>query len=161
MESFVQGIIPDFLRGPLIAVSYLGKYPVFQILIAVILLFLVSKKMNRAAVILLLAMISEGFLSYYLKQFIHEARPQASLVQVFEKLNDFSFPSGHAFSFTVLFGFCAYLSHKFIKFICLLMIVSVGVSRIYLGEHFVSDVLGGYLLGLILLYAAVKLYNKK
>jgi membrane-associated phospholipid phosphatase len=67
-----------------------------------------------------------------------------------------SFPSGHVFSATVIYGFCIYLTFRFIKNATLkwigstmlaLLILLIGISRIYLGVHWLSDALAGYVTG--------------
>ena len=67
-----------------------------------------------------------------------------------------SFPSGHVFSATVIYGFCIYLAFRFIKKATIkwvvstslsLLILLIGFSRVYLGVHWLSDVLAGYITG--------------
>ena len=82
-------------------------------------------------------------------------------------LNSYSFPSGHVMFYVGFFGFVAFLVFSLLKpsmkrtlilvFINL-WIVLIGVSRISLGEHWASDVLGAYLLGSLTLVAIVQLY---
>jgi len=68
----------------------------------------------------------------------------------------YSFPSGHVFSATVLYGFCIYLTFRFINnpvikwtvsALLVLLILLIGFSRIYLGVHWLSDTLAGYVTG--------------
>jgi membrane-associated phospholipid phosphatase len=67
-----------------------------------------------------------------------------------------SFPSGHVFSATVIYGFCIYLAFRFINnatvkwivaTLLVLLILLIGFSRVYLGVHWLSDVLAGYVTG--------------
>ena len=69
----------------------------------------------------------------------------------------YSFPSGHVFSATVIYGFCIYLTFRFIKnatvkwtvsALLSLLILLIGLSRIYLGVHWFSDTLAGHVTGL-------------
>jgi len=78
----------------------------------------------------------------------------------------YSFPSGHSALSIALFGFWVYFGWRNIKswkrklnllFACLLIILAVGFSRLYLGLHYLSDVLGGYLLGLLWLIIGINL----
>lgn len=75
------------------------------------------------------------------------------------QIHTFSFPSGHASGSLIAYGLLAYLAWhllpqpwNYIVVICLIaLIVLIGVSRIYLGAHFPSDVIAGWALGLIAL----------
>jgi undecaprenyl-diphosphatase len=67
-----------------------------------------------------------------------------------------SFPSGHVFSATVIYGFCIYLALRFIKkatvkwtvsTLLALLVLLIGFSRVYLGVHWLSDALAGYVTG--------------
>ena len=88
------------------------------------------------------------------KIFIH--RPRPSIAYYLE--SSFSFPSGHAALSVALYGFVAYVLLRTVKlkkrryrtgilFLTLSIIFAIGLSRLYLGVHFLSDVWGGYLLG--------------
>ena len=93
---------------------------------------------------------------------------------IFQSFNQYAYPSGHVLFFVVFFGFVAYLAWKFLAgwvrwtaiSICATLIVLIGPSRIYLGEHWVSDVIGSDIIGtfwliiLILLYQAALLRKR-
>lgn len=90
------------------------------------------------------------------KYLVHRPRPDTDLVQIQELVTGKSFPSLHVLVFTVFFGYLFYLAiFSFKKFwprvviasVSAFLILSIGVSRIFLGAHWASDVLGGYLLG--------------
>ena len=92
----------------------------------------------------------------------HRARPPMAVY-----LEDsFSFPSGHATLAVALYGFLAYVLIRELKsrgskvsvfFASLIVILLIGLSRIYLGVHYLSDVWGGYLLGFLWLLAGIAL----
>jgi undecaprenyl-diphosphatase len=99
--------------------------------------------------------ITSGFgevLLVILKLFFHRPRP----VQQIAAAKGYSFPSGHAFSAVIAYGFLIYTAWKLIKgealrftifSISILLIILVGISRIYLNVHWLTDVLGGYVAG--------------
>jgi undecaprenyl-diphosphatase len=111
--------------------------------------------------VLLLSSISNALL----KRFINRARPTAEhLVNV----TTLSYPSGHAMSAMAFYGFLMYLTYTFkmniflkvsLIVILFLFVLSVGLSRIYLGVHFPSDVAGGYIAGLFWASFCILLLN--
>jgi membrane-associated phospholipid phosphatase len=110
-----------------------------------------------------------GLISWLLKLLVSRPRPPAELVQIMVGTQGYSFPSGHIAWSTVIGGFLFYLAPRLVKSptivallraLLIVLILAVGLSRIYLGAHWLSDVVGGLLLGALLLYPAVVLYNK-
>jgi undecaprenyl-diphosphatase len=97
-----------------------------------------------------------SLLNILLKQFFHRQRPV--LENPLVTLSSFGFPSGHTMGATLLFGLLALLiahstrwawRHRIFAFAgAALLIALVGVSRIYLGAHYLTDVLGAIALGL-------------
>lgn len=125
------------------------------ILICGLLLFV---SYGRALVLLVVSNLA-GLLAAIIKKFITSPRPYLYFefhhpalhfvpgVQVFR---DHSFPSGHtttAFSMAVLLVLAS--KNRAFKLFCLVLAICVGWSRIYLGEHFFADVVGGSLLGTV------------
>ena len=107
--------------------------------------------------------------NHLLKLAVERPRPSPDLVDVFKELADFSFPSGHVMFYTAFFGFLFFLSYTLLqqsrkRLLLLLLfgglVVLVGPSRIYLGNHWVSDVLGAYLLGSLILAGAIVVYQR-
>lgn len=104
-----------------------------------------------------------------LKILINRPRPAADLVNVFVAETGKSFPSGHAFFGVVVLGMMAYLiiihqEKVYLKVLTAsvftVFILWVGASRIYLGVHWTSDVIGGYVVGVPFLMLEIWLYKK-
>jgi uncharacterized membrane protein YkvA (DUF1232 family) len=95
-----------------------------------------------------------------LKYLFHRPRPDA----VFDVLG-YSFPSGHSFFALVVYGFLAYVltrdmvgrRKEWIWLACVLAILLVGFSRVFLGEHYPSDVVAGFAVGLPWLWGCLAL----
>ena len=119
-----------------------------------------------------MALILSGVISTINEAFkivIGRPRPVADLVNVFVVETGKSFPSGHAFMAVVVLGMMAYLiiTHQTKHYLKVLtasvftvFILWVGASRIYLGAHWMSDVIGGYVIGSLFLALEIWLYQQ-
>ena len=134
-------------------ISYLGSQKGSIIIGAIVSVVLLKQGRKTYFVALWLVLLGVGLSVRYGKNIFHRIRPAD--VGFYEETN-FSFPSGHSTTAMVLFGMIAYFlirnsHHRKQRILYLLLglfiILLVGFSRIYLGVHFLSDVLGGYLLG--------------
>ena len=102
-----------------------------------------------------------ALLNFVLKNLFQRVRPQFYPLIV-EK--DYSFPSGHAmnsiiFYFSLVILLFTFIKNRIIRIVLIiissLLTILIGISRIYLGVHYPSDVLGGYVVGIIWLFCAV------
>lgn len=145
----------------------IGYQPWVLISPLVVLVFALIKR-NWAITFALLVALLGCLGDPLIKIIVHRPRPAAVYQLRTSPPTDFSFPSGHAATSMIIFGFllylaCIYLHHKLIRAfaitLCVLLIFGIGLSRIYLGEHWFSDVLGGYVYGLAWLTMVVAVYQ--
>lgn len=101
-----------------------------------------------------------GLVVLGLKTLFARARPDDPIVQA----GGYAFPSGHAFSAMVFFGYLIYLAHKHLRSSLLqamitigafTMIVLIGTSRVFLNVHWLTDVVGGFLAGFVWLVLSI------
>ena len=151
------GLIQFFVWATL-----LGKWQIIIIFTITALLVLWLWKKQYYLFPLLLSIIgSETFISIG-KTIFHRPRPKLAVYAE----QSFSFPSGHAAIAVAFYGFLTYILIKNTKqwkrkvnifFITLGLVILIGFSRLYLGVHYLSDIWGGYLVGIIWLIIAVSL----
>ncbi len=168
VERAVQSIHNPIVTILMEFVTGLGFNPLSYLLSGLVVLFVIVVGLRWESVMLLFAAVGVSLLGAVVKLIVHRARPSADLVNVFSKLNDYSFPSGHVLLFTAFLGFLIFLiytltPHSWARTLGLIflggLVALVGISRVYLGEHWPSDVLGGYLLGSLWLLLTVFVYR--
>lgn len=165
----VQSFHAPILTNAMIAVSWFGYAPqaVFIVILGAAAIAMLHRRQEAMA--LFVSSFCTLKLTSALKLLIHRPRPNASQVRVFLQLHDYSFPSGHVVFYVVFFGFLWYLvytlSRSYKRTIGLILlgipIVTIGYSRVFLGEHWASDVVGGYILGCLILMACIRLEQWK
>ncbi|MDP6101875.1 MAG: phosphatase PAP2 family protein [Dehalococcoidia bacterium] len=126
-------------------------------------------KKQRAEYIVLGAALLSLAINPVLKVLVDRPRPTEDLVVILRDVTGLGFPSGHAYTAMVLFGLFFYLTPivvpwrrmiPFLRLLFLSLIILMGVSRVYLGAHWPSDVLGGFLLGGIILSLLIHLHHQ-
>ncbi|ARJ38852.1 hypothetical protein SporoP8_08215 [Sporosarcina ureae] len=127
---------------------------------------LLWKKYRAQAVLFTIVLIGTGILNQVLKLIFKRARPD------FNRLIDiggYSFPSGHTMMAFSLYTVLAYIIWRNLKttgsriaivIVAIFMIVMIAVSRIYLGVHFPSDIVGGILASSVWLFASIAMYQR-
>lgn len=150
-------------------VTFLGNATpgIILTLLAVGILFLLKRRVEAA--FLFGSAVGAQILSDLFKFLVGRPRPDPSLLKTIPILHTYSFPSGHVLFYLGFFGFLLFLTYTLLPkgyirstllFLELLLLFSVGLSRIYVGAHWFSDVLGAYLLGFLWLMLVVFLFNK-
>lgn len=136
-------------------------------LITITVLLLIIVKNKKIGLLTLINLVTITILNQILKFILRRPRPTE-----FKIINEtgYSFPSGHSMISMAFYGFLIYLIYKNIKnkylkttliIILSLLIIAIGISRIYLGVHYVSDVIGGFLISISYLIVYIKLIKKK
>ncbi len=153
----LQRLPPDSVVGTLL--SYAGEVVWFLPLAALSVALLMRRWL--AASFILLASLTSVFIGEALKLLVASPRPSAELVRVVDPHQSYGFPSNTAFLSVVLLGMIVYLiwqpRRPVVVGILPLVVLLIGLSRMYIGEHWATDVVGGWLFGgawLLVLVAA-------
>ena len=137
---------------------------IFLITLTVILVILIKNKKIGLSIFSNLIIIT--VLNQLLKRILQ--RPRPTEFRIIEETG-YSFPSGHSMVSMAFYGYLIYLIYKYIenryvKWISIvllsILICTIGVSRIYLGVHYTSDVLGGFLVSISYLILFISTVNK-
>lgn len=132
--------------------------------IAIILFIAIKDKKIGITIALNLGIVT--ILNQLLKRILQRPRPEE-----FRIINEsgYSFPSGHSMISMAFYGFLIYLiyknvKNKYLKWTLItvlgILIVSIGISRIYLGVHYTSDVAAGFLVAIAYLIIYINMVNK-
>ena len=140
--------------------SFVGSFPVIA-LVAAALLAWAWRKRDRDAFVALLGVIAlNEALNFYLKHLFE--RPRPTLFEEIATLHSYSFPSGHAMAAAAIYGMIAVVAGRLVPRLKSWAAVGgfvlaslIGLSRIYLGAHWVTDVLAGYAAGATVLFAGI------
>ncbi|RZK79723.1 MAG: phosphatase PAP2 family protein [Pedobacter sp.] len=157
----------ELLDGTMKVVSWFGTMPHSLIMVIFTALIFYTFEYKREAGFTLLTLLS-GVISSGLKLLINRPRPTEDLVRIVEHAKHQSFPSGHTLFYTIFFGFLivmmSYLNSipRLLRLVVIslsaLMVFLVPMSRVYLGAHWFTDVLGGFILGILCLSLLGYLY---
>ena len=151
------------LGGLFRAAAFLGWMPVAVCLVAMTVVLLLSLRRRADAVLLLLLSLPMA-LAPLLKLPVGRPRPEYGITESLTL--SLSYPSGHAAFATLFGGFLIYLvwqggGRAWLRYGLsgglLLLVLLIGLSRLYLGVHWPSDVVGGYLYGVVALAGVIRL----
>lgn len=162
VHSYILGIRNKNLTSILLTITNISS--AYALIVLSILLLIIIKE-KKIPLLITLNLICSYALNAFAKVIF--TRPRPTGINLIEE-SGFSYPSGHSMVSMAYYGFIAYLiykrqKNKLIKTIIivslLLTILLVGFSRIYLGVHYLSDVIGGFLLSIVYLMIFIK-YSK-
>jgi undecaprenyl-diphosphatase len=163
--GFVQGLEAPWLTFIMKVFTWIGSgFVVAPIaLIGFIVLYFVLRYRQQA--FLLIAVIAGSVLfNSILKSYFKRERPEIHRIM---DANGFSFPSGHSMMAFALYAIIAYIAWRNVKttvgrivlfLFATLMITMIGTSRIYLGVHYPSDIVGGFVASALWVTIAISVY---
>ena len=156
-------LISDFVTSIAKFITNLGS-AVFLIILTIV--FLVAIRNKKVGISIAINLITIAGLNLLLKNIVQRPRPTE-----FRLIDEtgYSFPSGHSMVSMAFYGFLIYLVYKYIQnrklktlliTILLLIPILIGISRIYLGVHYTSDVIGGFLVSISYLIIYTRIVKK-
>jgi undecaprenyl-diphosphatase len=169
MDVLVNAKI-SLLQAPLLTkimlvITSIGSIAGLVILSVIAFALLAYKKRWLNALLLVISMLSGVGAELLIKLIVHRLRPDNALIQA----SGYSFPSGHATMAMLLFSLLIYFfrddikdklwKHVFVVFSIVLALL-VGFSRVYLNVHWLSDVIGGFALGLLWLMLSIFVFKQ-
>ena len=137
---------------------------IFLIILTIALFIVIKNKKVGLSIIINLVVIT--VLNQILKHILQ--RPRPTEFRIIEETG-YSFPSGHSMVSMAFYGYLIYLIYKYVKnknvkwisiVLLSILICSIGISRIYLGVHYTSDVLGGFLISVSYLVVYTLIVNR-
>lgn len=164
LYHLLQGLRTPWGDHLMTAISQLGDGIVHTALVITLLLWLLFRKRYLAAGHWLAAALFAMVMTWLLKHALEVPRPS----DMYQGAMSFSFPSAHTVYASCIYGFLAVLIARELRpqwrvlcyAVAMLMILSIAFSRLYLGAHWFSDVLGGLLLGLAWVLALGVAYRR-
>ncbi|MDP6771408.1 MAG: phosphatase PAP2 family protein [Anaerolineales bacterium] len=168
LTNAFQSIQFPFLELLMESVSYLGDGLIALLFVLLIAGIFLLQNLRIESIVIFSSLIAAG-LNYIVKLAVDRPRPVDDLVIVAHQTDTASFPSGHVVYSFVLFGLLYCLAPRLasgkwgiwaIRLVSILMAVLIGLSRIYLGVHWPSDVIGGLVFGFIYLMIALAFYRR-
>lgn len=156
-------LISDFATPIAKFITNFGGAIILIVLALMLFIYIKNKKIG-VSIISNLAIIT--LLNQLLKRIVQ--RPRPTEFRIVEE-SGYSFPSGHSMVSMAFYGYLIYLIYKYVKnkylkwisiILLSILICSIGISRIYLGVHYTSDVLGGFFISISYLIIYISAVNK-
>lgn len=162
--NLITRMMSTDITAIMIFISYLGSATTL-ITLSIAFIILLKNKKNASYIVLNLILVF--LLNRILKTIV--ARPRPAVLRLVVE-DGYSFPSGHSMVSMGFYGFLIYLiwaniKNKKIKYplivLLSLLIISIGLSRIYLGVHYFTDVIGGFIIAILYLVIFIKFIYKR
>lgn len=162
-EIISKFLISDFVTPIAKFITNFGG-AIFLIALTIVLFIVIKNKKIGASIFSNLVIVT--ILNQLLKGILQ--RPRPTEYRIIEETG-YSFPSGHSMISMAFYGYLIYLIYKYVKnkyikwtsiVVLSLLICTIGISRIYLGVHYTSDVLGGFLISISYLVIFISAVNK-
>ena len=161
IELLIKEIRSDKFIPFFKVVSFLGSA---KFLIPLMIVMIIAMKFKKEGFYIIFGISISCLLNEILKRIVRRNRP------VYKVVNEsgFSFPSGHAMNNMVFYGLiinylCKNIKRKSLKILSvsfmMLLVLLIGFSRIYLGVHYFSDVVCGYIIGILYLILYIRVIN--
>jgi membrane-associated phospholipid phosphatase len=154
--QFIQALqtLSPTLDGLMNSISFLGTIE-FYLLFIPFLYWVISAPLGFRVLLLLLG---TDFLGITFKHLLHQPRPYwIGDVQALAEETSYGIPSTHASDSLAVWGYLAYvLNRTWLWALTGVVALLIGISRMYLGVHFPTDVLGGWMLSLVAIFLLVK-----
>ncbi len=167
---FIQQYHADWLDKVMLAISFFGELPYSLLSVVIVAAIFYWQKYKREGIFIATVLLS-GLIILGIKNVINRPRPTAFYVRLVEVNRFQSYPSGHVLSYTLFFGFLIILmgslknipktTRNIVTYLSAFLVITIAPSRIYLGAHWFTDTVGGFLLGLICLFPLCYFYFKK
>ena len=172
IDKFAYDILVKQMRNPTLTtfMKFITKFSNTEFIITIavffLMMFLYIIKNKKLAIGLSINLVGVASLNQILKEIFQRERPIGyRLIE----MTGYSFPSGHAMVSMAFYGLLIYIIKRLVKnkklknlliSLNVIIIILVGISRIYLGVHYFSDVIAGYSISIIYLLIVTKFLNK-
>ncbi len=167
MDALGYGFISSFISdGATLVMKFITYFGSAYVLIPLTALLFVLTKNKKLNILIGSNLLLVTFLNQFLKIVFQRPRPEEYRL-ISE--SGYSFPSGHSMVSMAFYGLLIYIVYRYVKnvyvkyglmVILFMLILFIGISRIYLGVHYTSDVMGGFLLSISYLIVFIRVTDK-
>ena len=167
VSLLIQKLQSGWMDQLMLAISFFGELPYSLLSVLLVAGIFYWQKFRHEAFYIAMVLFS-GLIILGVKNLVNRPRPTTFYVRLVEVNRFQSYPSGHVLSYVLFFGFLIILmrtlkqiplvTRNFITGISAFLVLMIAPSRIYLGAHWFTDTIGGFLLGIICLFPLCYFY---